>query len=261
MTDQSNDIDSVYHAITKPAFEKDPWDHDYYDFVDTVDANLKMSGVLSDRPSASNAPDDAWYEATDQSLIYRNDPTNGWVVIGGTGDSDDDVPEGHFNSLNVSGSFSASGLVGAGSDVDSAISVGDIKGDSATATPYTVTETVGFEPRYIEFHATFHRAGLNTVDERAGVDVPTGDSHGFAAGTATGDQYVTGNASDTNNQDNSASWAGDGEVVRLPEVLGGSTAFTGNWCRGSVTAINVDGFDFEWAELAQDCHVVYRAYR
>lgn len=81
MTHQNTDVDSPYHGITKPAFEKDHWDHDYYDFVDDVDSNLKLSGTVANRPSAANAPDNAWYEATDENIVYRNDSTNGWTKV------------------------------------------------------------------------------------------------------------------------------------------------------------------------------------
>lgn len=101
MTHLDNDQDSPYHGITKPRFEKDPFDHDYYDFIDIVDGDLKKSGAIADRPSASNAPDNSWYEATDENLIYRNDPSNGWVVIG-HGDSNNSVPgTSYFESLSV----------------------------------------------------------------------------------------------------------------------------------------------------------------
>lgn len=101
MTHQSTDQTTSYHALTKPAFEKDEWDHDYYGLVDAVDANLKMSGTLANRPSATNAPDNAWYEATDESLIYRNDPANGWVV-NGFGTASAPVPAAYIDSLTVS---------------------------------------------------------------------------------------------------------------------------------------------------------------
>jgi hypothetical protein len=94
------DVQSDYHDITKPAFQKAIWDEDYYQFVDDVDSNLKLSGTVSNRPSSANAPDDAWYEATDQNLIYRNDSSNGWVVIG-HGDENNPVPEGNYETLNT----------------------------------------------------------------------------------------------------------------------------------------------------------------
>jgi len=103
MTHQDSDQDTPYHTITKPAFEKDPWDHDYYDFVDAVDANLKLSGSIGNRPSSSDAPDDAWYEATDQGLIYRNDPDSGWVAIAGVGSNSQRVPgTAYYETVNAS---------------------------------------------------------------------------------------------------------------------------------------------------------------
>lgn len=102
MTDQTTDQESPLHSITKPAFEKDPWDHDYYEFVDTVDANLKLSGLIADRPLTGDAPDDAWYEATDEGIIYRNDPNNGWVAIAGLGSSSDRIPgTAYYNAINA----------------------------------------------------------------------------------------------------------------------------------------------------------------
>ena len=100
MTHLDNSQDTPYHGITKPAFEQDPWDHEYYDFVDDVDSNLKLSGTLANRPASSNAPDEAWYYATDENLIYENDPTDGWTVIG-HGNSDNPVPEGHYESVKA----------------------------------------------------------------------------------------------------------------------------------------------------------------
>ena len=104
MTDQDQDVDTSYHGITKPSFEKDPWDHDYYDFVDTVDANLKFSGTLSNRPDSGNAPVDAWYEATDTNIIYRNDSDNGWIPIG-FGTSSDSIPEAYFQKVGFQNDF------------------------------------------------------------------------------------------------------------------------------------------------------------
>jgi len=72
--------DTEYHALQRPAIGDD-WDAAWDDLVATVDENLRRSGTLANRPSASDAPDDAWYEATDEGVIYRNDPANGWVAI------------------------------------------------------------------------------------------------------------------------------------------------------------------------------------
>lgn len=148
MTHQETDIESDYHSITKPAFGKDEWDHDYYEFVDEVDSNLKLSGAVADRPSASNAPGNSWYEATDQDLIYRNDPSNGWVVIG-HGSQSNPVPEGHYDSLSTEAA-----AIGAGSPVsgiwgDSGERVLLFSGGSAgggqttTSTTYTFATDAG----------------------------------------------------------------------------------------------------------------------
>lgn len=91
---------SEYHDIVKPEEGKDPWVDDYYGYVDTVDVNLKLSGTLADRPIESETPVDAWYEATDENLIYRNDATNGWEVIAHGGENSP-VPEGYYQSLQV----------------------------------------------------------------------------------------------------------------------------------------------------------------
>lgn len=99
MTHQSADQDTPYHGITKPAYEKDPWDHDYYDFIDVVDANLILPDTLANRPSTTNTPDNAFFLATDERIFYRNDPNNGWVVSG-HGTSTAPVPEGYFNEVS-----------------------------------------------------------------------------------------------------------------------------------------------------------------
>lgn len=103
MTHQDTDQTTSYHALTKPHFLKDEWDHDYYELVDAVDANLKMSDTLANRPSASNVPTGAWFEATDEGLIYRNDSNDGWVVIG-FGTASSPVPAAYIDSLTVTDS-------------------------------------------------------------------------------------------------------------------------------------------------------------
>lgn len=100
MTDEQSD----YHNITKPVQGKDPWAEDYYEYVDTVDVNLKLSAPLAERPSASEVPKNAWFEATDENLIYRNEEVDDdsfeWEVIGHGGDTSP-VPEGYYTSLTV----------------------------------------------------------------------------------------------------------------------------------------------------------------
>ena len=99
-----NDQNTEYHGLTKPAFEKDPWDQDYYDFVETVDTNLKLTGTLSERPSSGNAPVDSWFEATDENIIYRNDSNDGWVPIA-FGTSTSPIPEGYFQKVGFQDDF------------------------------------------------------------------------------------------------------------------------------------------------------------
>lgn len=81
MTHQDTDEDSQYHEITKPAFQKDPWDHDYYDFIDIVDGELVMKDDLSERPS--DPPENSWFLAIDEKILYLYNGTS-WEVIGGT---------------------------------------------------------------------------------------------------------------------------------------------------------------------------------
>jgi hypothetical protein len=55
-------------------------------------------GNISARPTASEAPENAIWIATDENLIYRNDGVDGWVVEG-HGSSGSPVPEGDYVSL------------------------------------------------------------------------------------------------------------------------------------------------------------------
>lgn len=57
----------------------DAWD--YNSEMAALFADRVARGPLSERPSASNAPDNAVYLATDENVVYRNDPTNGWDDI------------------------------------------------------------------------------------------------------------------------------------------------------------------------------------
>jgi len=86
-------------------------DHDTYQAGDSWDYNDEMGelfekkferGPVSNRPSASSAPDNAVWHATDQGLIYENEPNNGWTVTG-HGSPNDKVPEGHFESATIGG--------------------------------------------------------------------------------------------------------------------------------------------------------------
>ena len=92
-------------------------DYDTYQVGDSWDYNSEMSelfekkferGPVSNRPSASNSPDNAIWLATDQNLLYENDPTNGWTVTG-HGDSNNPVPEGNFQSVSTDESVTVSG--------------------------------------------------------------------------------------------------------------------------------------------------------
>jgi hypothetical protein len=74
------------------------------DELPNVDVTALWQGPIADRPSASEAPDGARYEATDQNQLYRNDPNNGWVVTG-HGTESDPVPEGHYGSVDTERGF------------------------------------------------------------------------------------------------------------------------------------------------------------
>jgi hypothetical protein len=74
------------------------------DELPNVDVTALWQGPIADRPTASEAPDGARYEATDQNLLYRNDPNNGWVVTG-HGTESDPVPEGHYGSVDTERGF------------------------------------------------------------------------------------------------------------------------------------------------------------
>lgn len=71
------------------------------DELNNVDVTALLQGPIADRPSASNAPDGARYEDTDNDIIYRNDPTNGWVAIGGIGSASNPLPPSHHESINT----------------------------------------------------------------------------------------------------------------------------------------------------------------
>lgn len=84
-------------------------DHSTYTAGDSWDYNADIGelfnkkyerGTVANRPAASDAPEDAVWHATDQNLTYRNDATNGWVVIGHGNDSNP-VPEVNANSVNT----------------------------------------------------------------------------------------------------------------------------------------------------------------
>ena len=132
MPDQLSDVPSDYHDIVKPGFEKDPWDHDYYDFVDTVDTELIKKDTLANRPA--DPPAGSWYLATDESIFYRYDGTS-WSVIGGRGDYDGTYVEKAGDTmsgdLNVSGGLDVGGVTVLGSGV---VSQGNfnISGNSIT---------------------------------------------------------------------------------------------------------------------------------
>lgn len=82
---QENDQNTPYHGITKPAYEKDPWDTDYYDFIDVVDGQLIMVDTLTNRPSSP--PADSLYFAIDEGTgtLYRYDSgSSSWVIVAGT---------------------------------------------------------------------------------------------------------------------------------------------------------------------------------
>lgn len=100
MTHQSSDQETPYHSLTKPYFQKDEWDHDYYELVDTVDANVKQAGTAANMPASTDVPDYAWYEATDEGLIYTNDPTDGWVTVG-FGTLSNPVPAAYIDTLTL----------------------------------------------------------------------------------------------------------------------------------------------------------------
>lgn len=91
---------SNYHGIVKPEHGKDPWSTDYYDYVDLVDSNLKKSGTLSNRPLSGDVPTGVWYEASDEKIIYRNDPTDGWTETG-HGESGSRVGDSFIENLTV----------------------------------------------------------------------------------------------------------------------------------------------------------------
>ena len=101
MPSRTEESETEYHNVTLPAFEKDPWLDDYDELAETFDVNVKLSGLLQDRPDAIDTPENAWYEATDENLIYRRNSEEEWEVIA-HGGSDSPVPEGYYESLQVS---------------------------------------------------------------------------------------------------------------------------------------------------------------
>lgn len=107
---------TVYHSIVKPDHGKDPWSEDYYDFVDKVDVNLKDTGTLSNRPLASDVPSGVWYETSDETIIYRNDPNNGWVATG-HGQSGSRVPESYIENLTTGQVVADNGIHATANDV------------------------------------------------------------------------------------------------------------------------------------------------
>jgi hypothetical protein len=63
-----SDQDSQYRLITKPAFEKDPWDEDYYDFIDKADQELVPQGTTTERNNTNPKTDVLWYNTTENKL-------------------------------------------------------------------------------------------------------------------------------------------------------------------------------------------------
>jgi len=132
MTNLDTDEDSPYHAVTKPAFEKDPWDHDYYDFIDIVDEELVKKDTISNRPD--DPPENSWYLATDESILYIYDGET-WNIIGGTDIQESSDIDHDSTSGGTSGNPHADSA--SISDLDS--KADDPHGNEAHTTDYTDT--------------------------------------------------------------------------------------------------------------------------
>ena len=79
MVHLEQDEDSQYRLITKPAFGKDPWDHDYYDFIETADEELVPKGTISERDGTDPHEDALWYVVDGgEEYLSRYDGTS-WV--------------------------------------------------------------------------------------------------------------------------------------------------------------------------------------
>lgn len=74
--------DTPYHdqAKPEPGGSKGTWGQELNSIIDYYDEQIALIDEISERPSSSDAPDDALFLATDQGLLYRNDASNGWVA-------------------------------------------------------------------------------------------------------------------------------------------------------------------------------------
>jgi len=73
----TSDQDSPYRLITKPAFEKDPWDEDYYDFIDRADEELVPQLTTTERDNTTPHTNALCYNIT-ENRFERYDGS-GWV--------------------------------------------------------------------------------------------------------------------------------------------------------------------------------------
>ena len=89
---------------------EDDWE--YNTEMSKLFADRLVRGTLANRPAAADCPDNAIYYATDEGIIYENDPNDGWVVIGGTGDYQPQIDSLDTDLSNHTGSSSAHGSNG-----------------------------------------------------------------------------------------------------------------------------------------------------
>ena len=127
--------------------------------------------------------------------------------------------------------------------------------DVGNFTDGTTSINVGFEPKFIEVIGQIH----NTFNsEESPSAAPLGQSHGFATGTATSEQYVVSEGDNSDSVNGHFSFAGDGEVVHVIE-----TTFNGESLDtrsvASVSAFTSTGFDLNWSETGADAHYIYKA--
>jgi len=90
--DSRNTNPTIFHEFQRPEYGAD-WAHAWDHLVERVDAELRLSGQVDDRPHASNAPDGSVFEAIDQDILYRTKNGSQWRAVGGVGSSSSPLPE------------------------------------------------------------------------------------------------------------------------------------------------------------------------
>jgi hypothetical protein len=152
----------------------------------------------------------------------------------------------------------------AGGDTDSAVDVGYVVADSSNSTPYTLSVTTGFAPRYVEFYANLHQASVGSTyysgGNSGGGSNAIAFSEGYATGSASGDQTVSGVGDNSDSTNAHRTYVGTGEVVHLMQTSSAGETLDGR-VRTNISSFDSDGFTLEWTANYANAPVLYRAFR